>query len=508
MLPLHHRQTTKRRGLDVEIGPIKIRQTKAGAGDKSRAYICSAFTAKLLVIIFAGIMVVGVFGFTAMNFEVRIAKRSAEGEVRVSRRIEKAARSKIIKVGSVLETYLLKESQERKYAEMQKEFLIETFESFYKSKLKQDGKEIDAELAESWGTFRDSVIGKMDDFLSTLEEESDDAKQMLIRVNSMLADESFYPSRAYAKKADSADANEKANGFKVISEAVVAASKLLGEKWGLNGKRLKKWARGEDGGGTSSTSFDSNSLGVDMLEHAVSRFFDRFLLLDTIKISKNEADELFEIFEEYESWIAETSQKENYDGFKKLKMDKGLKTWAKVQEVLQRDAIEGIDISNLRPMKGTVKTFFNELRGVLLVKDHRVDIEILHKLWQKKELRSSEVFQKLQELANLGEIPFEWFIGTRSASARAQKLEKRINKFLENEQLTKSKKRMSTLVRDISVYLRRAPVTEPFGWWTAAKKLAGKSHDSVEGLANLFFAKYPDAAAVKNRGRRRGPMKG
>ena len=48
----------KKSSLDVELGPLKIKQTKTGPGAKSSAYLCSMFAVKFLLFLgVAGLLI-------------------------------------------------------------------------------------------------------------------------------------------------------------------------------------------------------------------------------------------------------------------------------------------------------------------------------------------------------------------------------------------------------------------------------------------------------------------
>ena len=58
----------KKSSLDVELGPLKIKQTKTGPGAKSSAYLCSMFAVKFLLFL-------GVTGLLILAYVVSLFER-------------------------------------------------------------------------------------------------------------------------------------------------------------------------------------------------------------------------------------------------------------------------------------------------------------------------------------------------------------------------------------------------------------------------------------------------
>ena len=170
-------------------------------------------------------------------------------------------------------------------------------------------------------------------------------------------------------------------------------------------------------------------------------------------------------------------------------------------------SVKGVDVSAIGSA-GFIQDFFHEFRGVLLVIEHKDDLKTLRELWAKKELTSSDVLQKLQELANLGEMPYEWIIGTRN---NAMALQTKIQKALDGSNEKVSRVFLRNLANQIRRYLKRtngdSNETIRFNWWPAAVEAMKGDVSSVSSAAELFFEKYPEYKQVnsrRNRQARRG----
>ena len=177
----------KKSSLDVELGPLKIKQTKTGPGAKSSAYICSMFAVKCLLCL-------GLCAFCVVAYqmvEIRFVNSEVASEISTSHQIEKSAHRKIINMGNVLEQFLLREAKEKTTAREYRSFLNQEFDSFLNESLKNP----DEKLLADWNEFRDTIVSKMEGLLVAIEEEAEDAKSTLIDLNKMLSEDSFYPSR-------------------------------------------------------------------------------------------------------------------------------------------------------------------------------------------------------------------------------------------------------------------------------------------------------------------------
>lgn len=137
--------------------------------------------------------------------------------------------------------------------------------------------------------------------------------------------------------------------------------------------------------------------GKSSVGDSVKHFFRRFDAIDTLKVSENTITELNEILKDDSASRRVVQQQAE-----------------KIRELLSSDdTLEGIDLVELLHQGSdySVVSGAKEISGAALVQSHKDDIQKLKTLWSNKELDEGEIFHKLQELASLQDIPFEWFVG-------------------------------------------------------------------------------------------------
>jgi len=148
-------------------------------------------------------------------------------------------------------------------------------------------------------------------------------------------------------------------------------------------------------------------LGANTQLNAVTRFFSRLDMVDTVSFSKDSSEKLMMAIESYES-KRKTTKGPEMQALKKS-MVKDISDIMKADTTAKGIVVKGLN-ERLIFMQG------HELRGFILVSDHKDDLRELQKLYDNEEIEAQEVYVKLQELAQLREVPFEWIVGQNHAA--------------------------------------------------------------------------------------------
>ena len=312
----------------------------------------------------------------------------------ITDQIEKSSQKKLISMGNILEQFLLREAKEKTTAREYRTFLNEEFDRFFNESLKSP----DEKLLTEWNEFRETIVNKIDGLLLAIEEEAEDAKGTLIDLNKIMSQDSFYPSRDRVQRKKR---GESIKGSRTKREKMV--HEKLGPEFGRKGRKGRFAPSEEDFAREEMASVPpklENLLkrsGKSSVGDSVKHFFRRFDAIDTLRISDATLTELNEITKEDSS---------------NRRLVKGQAE--KIRDLLLKDdTLQGIDLDELLHQGSdySVVRGAKEISGAALVQSHKDDIQTLKTLWTNKELDDGEIFHKLQELASLQDIPFEWFVG-------------------------------------------------------------------------------------------------
>jgi hypothetical protein len=462
----------KSSALDVEIGPVTIKQTKTGPGAKSRAYLCSMVAVKILLAM--ALITAIVVGYQFI--EIRVINTEVESEITMSHKIEKVAHDKIIKVSNVLEQFLLREAKEKNTAREYRSFLNEQFDRFFHE---LSSKDLDEKLLQDWNEFRDNIMTQMTGLLDSIEEEARDAKSTLISLNRMLSDDSFYPSRERVSRKRRGLPTE---GSRSHRERI--AHEKLGPDFG-------KGKKGRFSGNDETPELlvekekrrrhmDSilKRTGKSSVQDSVKHFFRRFDAIDTLKISEETLKKMQDV----------TSD----DANDRTKIQSQAEQIRKI--LIDDDSVDGIDLDELLHSGSdfSVVRGAKEILGANLVKSHKDDLEKLKTLWTMKELDDNEIFQKLQELASLQDIPFEWFVGDHArrndvVGVLGEEVLMHTNNMEEDENYEIPKDAIKRIVNMVRSFERDNVVhIRPFSWWTAVARIEESDKEMiVNGLKEI-----------------------